>query len=335
MANFLINYIKNFYHKNFLKIIAVISVFIVSTITIISFSKKLPSDKVDIVIPTIKGESNNVKKESIIEFMDGENKGNSVDQNIQDESTIPAAPLEEETPIEEDNVIEETPLSTEKESISKQIDNDYLIDLYKKIEVLTNHVTELEKEISILKSKQSINAANSDSLSTLLIELYRIKNIALLGQEFSSRIPALLLITQNHPDIQENLLILKSIKQLPKYDEVNVLLAEIENKVLKKNAEENFEEEKTVSNRLKLNLWDYIKIKKVKDIDENDPVHKIQKIKENLESNNFKEAHLISKELSDIYDVAKPLTDKLNAFSNFTNVTDNLFTIILGKEDQS
>lgn len=331
MVNFVINYIKDFYHKHFLKIVAVISVFVVSSITIIALSKNLPSGNVDIVIPTIKDEDNSVKKENIIKFMDVENKD---DRDMPDAPPTASESLEETT-VDEDHSLEDLTFPTEEKPESTQIDNDYLIDLYKKIEVLTNHITELEKEISILKSKQNINAVNSDSLSTLLIELYRIKNIAFLGKDFSSRIPALLLITQNHPDIQENLLILKSIKQLPKYDEVNILLAEVEGKILKKNAEENFEEDKTVSNRIKLNLWDYIKIKKVKDIDEDSPVHKIQKIKENLESNNFKQAYLISKELSDIYDVAKPLTDKLHMFSNFTNVTDNLFSIILGKEDQS
>lgn len=318
----LFDHLKSFYHKYFLKASLVLCVTLLVIFGVIIWVDDEPIKDIEIFLPNIKKNDRSNLKEDIIEFLPTEENNDSSAKKE----------LKEEPLVEKDEPTDVSATKIEKDTKDNQLDNDYLIDLYQKIESLNEHVDSLQKEILNLKKNQKVNAQNDSASSTVLIELYRIKNLALLGEDFSAKIPALLSITKNYPSIQENLFILKSIKQLPKYEVIEELLVEVEDTILKNDAEKKFEEDQKVSSRVKLNLWDYIKIKKVKNLSQEDPLLKIKEIRTSIHNGNYKQAYNVATKLSETYPVANGLTKELESFYNFSNTLDNLFTIILDQE---
>jgi len=317
------DHLKSFYNKYLLKSSLVLCLTLLVVFGVIIWTDNEPIKDVEIFLPNIKKNDKSNLKEDIIEFLPTEENN---DSSASEE-------LKEEPLVEEDKTADAPAIKIEKDTKNNHLDNDYLIDLYQKIDSLNEHVENLQQEILHLKKNQKVNAQNDNASSTVLIELYRIKNIALLGEDFSAKIPALLSITKSYPEIQENLFILKSIKQLPKYEVVEKLLVEVEDTILKEDAQKKFEEDKKVSSRVKLNLWDYIKIKKVKNLSEEDPLLKIKNIRTSIHNGDYKQAYNVATKLSEIYPVANELTKKLESFNNFSNTLDNLFTIILDQEE--
>ena len=309
---FMVNLIKNFWYKNRYKFFAVFSIAIFITAFLLLKPYNIDESDVDIFIPEIEKNTESIKiKEDIYNFLQYKNQKDPIVRN--------------------ENQVKNT------NSSSQKLDNDYLIDLYQKIDVLNTEISQLKEEISNIRKNtlKTLPSKSSNELSIILIELYRIKNAALLGQNFNEETTSLLAIAQNYPSIQKDLIIIKNIAQLPKKQLMENKLAKIEESLIKNQAKQDLAADKNFVNRMKLSLLDYIKIKKTDNLNDADPFLKLKQIRNFITQENYKDSYIISQSLSNLYHDFSILTNELKKHYDFHQSFNNIFKIILENNVQN
>jgi len=205
--------------------------------------------------------------------------------------------------------------------------NDYLIDLYNKVAEQNDQIESLKKEIALNESRREINSApqNIDNISLLLIELYRIKNLAYLGHEFGSKIQNIYPLAGNISQLKENLIQLKSINILPDITSIQIQLKNLEREVIKRY---QAEQKTTISGTIKIALADLVKIKQVKNLDDDSIMHQFMQLEEAFKTEDYKTAYILAQTLELSSNNLNILQKSLQSLNDFSLIFDNSLAVI-------
>ena len=304
----LLNIIKQFYHKYFIKIILTIVIVIILTGSFIAWQFYPQNTNIDFFLADYVNDEDTSMSTNIDDFLTPskatkivkkQHKENIAKQNI--------PPLHDNTPIQNKKLQQE------------------IADLKSKI-------INLQKEVNILKNRSLTQ--NQDALSMILIELYHIKNLAFQGADFANKIPPLLKLSEFYPHINKSLLAISSLKKLATKAELQTLLNQSEEFIIKAQAKKQAKENDNFMNNSKVNLLSYIKIKKVKNLAHTDPLYKINKIRKNIAIENYQIAKQIIAELKNDNKSLKELKDSIEKIIIFNNEFTNITNIILNQTEQ-
>ena len=308
----LLNIIKQFYHKYFIKIILTIVIIIILTGSFIAWQFYPKNTDIDFFFADYVNDENKNISTNIDDFLVpnistkiiAKNKQEDVQENIAGQN-IRSSP-------------HHTPAQNKK--------------IEQKIESLSTKIKVLQEEVNILKNRSLLQ--NQDVLSIILIELYHIKNLAFQGADFTNKIPPLLKLSEFYPHINKSLLAISSLKKLATKAELQTLLNQSEEFIIKAQAKKEAKENDNFMNNSKVNLLSYIKIKKVKNLTHTDPLYKINKIRTNITIENYQIAKQIISELKNDDKSLTELKNSLEKIIIFNKEFTNITNIILNKAEQ-
>jgi hypothetical protein len=307
----LVNLLKLFYHKYFFKIIFLIT-FIITIILAITTYNIYP-------------------RHSDLDFFLSNNKQPKHDYNISN-FLDPNNYLANSDKKNTTNAL----VTTKKKNITTDTNKEQpdLEVLKTKIFNLESQLKKLSKEVTILKSSNI--EKNSNTLSIILIELYQIKNLALLGKKFQHKIAPLIKLSINHPDIIESLSNIENLNNLTTKHQLYQLLSIDEENIIKTLNKKNYHDsDHNFSDKIKYYLSNYIKVKQIKGLTPDNPLYQIKKIRENINIDNYKMAKNILEKLSEKHSLSPKLKSSLINFDVFFSEFEKINNIILNQQQKT
>ena len=213
------------------------------------------------------------------------------------------------------------------------INNDITTKLKQQILELQTQIKRLTIEVANLKSRAI--KEDSDILSIILIELYQVKNLAILGKEFRDKIPALIKLSVNYPNIIKSLSNIEKLAILATKPQLYEQILVAEENLIKKLNKQNYQEKNSnFIDKIKYYFANYVKIKQVKNLTMQDPLYKIKQIRENIRIDNYLLAQKILQKLALQYKMSFQLESSLENLTIFMNEFSNINQIILNKPPQ-
>ena len=256
------------------------------------------------------------------ETIEEDNIENVIDSNIYEE--------DEE---EEDNL--KDLLKEDKEIKNKNDKNyeEYIINLYQKINNLEKSLQNLENIIEELKKaqfSQSISQTPS-KISILLTELYRIQHLALNGKDFSLKANQTAKIGKNIIGLNNLLREIADLKKLASKKELLEQIDILENNFYKKKHQKNLDNKKlNFKEKLKISLFNYFSVKKIKNFDKKDIFRKnLYQLKNNISFGDYKNAKINIDFLSKNFVIDKNLLTNIDNHYKFNQYFSEIINLIL------
>ena len=222
-------------------------------------------------------------------------------------------------PINKENLIQE---AQENENI-----DEYLADIYHKINVQSKEIIFLKEKISTLE-KQSLKnniTQNSSNLGLLFAEIIKIEKIAARGKNFSARVQKAKILIGNIDILKEKFLSLELIGSLATKTDLLTSLQVVENYLAKQK-----------SNKTEKAFSKYITIKKIKNFTENSNNDFLNKITNAIKISSYQQAADFLEKLKAQADLPDNITETLqeNLLKNikFTALIASIEDIILNYE---
>ena len=162
---------------------------------------------------------------------------------------------------------------------------DSLLDIYKRLSGIEKKLSALTKEVSFFKIEKT-SLRSTPLVSILLIELYKLKNIALSGVNFEHKTKEILALKSKNLEFNRLLNKLAQIKIIATDEKIKLSLENLENEYYKQKS--NQEVAPSFFTKLKVIFFDFVKIKKVKNFKQGELGAVFQEVYAEILLNNYK-----------------------------------------------